>query len=201
VGYPPLSAGRRRPTLIEAVNHALQQIGVSDGIQVRSLGSIVYQLLFPIQANREPVTIADVGYGVSQLLPVVMLALRGADLKIYEQPELHLHPRPQANLADFLLSLTDAGHKFLVETHSDHFINRLRRRIAEDTSGEVRDRVQILFVHRPGGRPTIVEQLELDEYGSIVNWPATFLPEAADEAAAIVRAGLEKRLGTNGSDS
>ncbi len=194
IDYPPLVRRRRQPKLIDAMNDALTRIGVGHGLRVQSIGETVYQLLFPINGPRDrTVTIADVGFGLSQLLPVVLLALRGQSLKIYEQPEIHLHPRSQANLADFFVMLSDAGRQFLIETHSDHFINRLRRRIAEDASGTLRDRVQILFVHRRGDGGPMVEPLEVDEYGNIINWPEDFLPEAADEAAAIVRAGVAKR--------
>ena len=113
-----------------------------------------------------------------------------------EQPEIHLHPKLQANLADFLLTLAEQGKRIVVETHSDHFINRIRRRIAEDDTDDLAGKVNILFVHPAGdGQGAAIEPLEVDRYGVVKNWPPNFLPEAADEAEAIFLAGLEKRRG------
>ena len=111
-----------------------------------------------------------------------------------KQPEIHLHPKLQANLADFFLRLAKSGKRILVETHSDHFINRLRRRIAEDPDDKLKEMVNILFVHSSkNGQSSIVEQLKINSYGVVENWPPDFLPEGADESAAIFKAGLEKR--------
>ena len=184
--------------LMEAVNNAFLKLGIIQPVDVKSEKSIMYQILFRIGAKkaREAVTIADVGFGVSQLLPILVLGLRSPErsLLLLEQPEIHLHPKLQANLADFLLTLAKQNRRVIVETHSDHFINRLRRRIAEDPSDELKDSVNILFVHPPSnGHGANIEALAIDRFGVIENWPPNFLPEAADEAQAIFLAGLEKR--------
>ena len=142
-------------------------------------------------------TISEVGFGVSQLLPIVLLALRSTprDLLLFEQPEIHLHPRLQANLADFLVLVASSGRRVIVETHSDHLINRLRRRAAEDEAGRLQDLVSILFVRAGApGAGALVEPLTVDQYGGIANWPPDFLPEASLEAEAIVKAAVAKRL-------
>ena len=185
-------------TLLEAVNRAFGQLGISQPLTVKSEKSIVYQMLFGISGDRknEAVTIADVGFGVSQLLPIVTMGLRSSEesLLMFEQPEIHLHPKLQANLADFLLSLVQQERRLIVETHSDYFINRLRRRIAEDDTNELQDKVNILFV-KPStdDEGATIEPLRIDKFGVIENWPPDFLPEAADEAEAIFSAGLSKR--------
>ena len=82
----------------------------------------------------------------------------------------------------------------IVETHSDHFINRLRRRIAEDPTDTIKELVNILFVHPSVGRSgATISQLSVNRYGVIDNWPTDFLPESSDEAEAIFVAGLKKR--------
>ena len=196
-----LSSLNREPeevTLMEAVNDAFLNMGFFQSLEVKSEKSMVYQILFDVSAppTRNLVTIADVGFGISQLLPVVVLALRSdeSSLLMLEQPEIHLHPRLQANLADFLLTLISQGRRILVETHSDHFINRLRRRIAEDTTDKIKEQVNILFVHPPDdGEGATIEPLQVNRFGVIENWPQDFLPEAAAEAEAIFVAGMEKR--------
>ena len=195
---PKLGNELREVTLMEAVNDAFIQLGLLQPLDVKSEKAIMYQILFQLGGpkRKEAVTIADVGFGVSQLLPILVLGLRADDssLLLLEQPEIHLHPRLQANLADFLLTLADQGQRLIVETHSDHFINRLRRRIAEDPTDELRKKVNILFVRPPieGGGATI-DPLQVDQFGVIENWPPGFLPEASEEAEAILLAGLSKR--------
>ena len=105
---PALGKETQSLTLMEAVNSAFQQLGLFQPISVRSEKSMVYQILFELsEANsrKKAVTIADVGFGVSQLLPILVLGLRADEtsLLMFEQPEIHLHPKLQANLGGFLL--------------------------------------------------------------------------------------------------
>ena len=197
---PALGEEQIEATLLEAVNDAFLRLGMLQPVDVKSEKSVMYQILFPLGGPKttEAVTIADVGFGVSQLLPILVLGLRShaSSFLLLEQPEIHLHPKLQANLADFLLTLAEQERRLIVETHSDHFINRLRRRIAEDRTDELRKMVSILFVHPPqDGQGATIEPLQIDRFGVIENWPPNFLPEAADEAEAIFRAGLDKREG------
>lgn len=199
---PCLGEEPRELTLLEAVGDAFQCLGITQPLAVTSAKSIVYQILFGIKdssGKRRQVTISDVGFGVSQLLPIVVMGLRSpkTSLLLFEQPEIHLHPRLQANLADFFLTLALSEKRLLVETHSDHLINRLRLRIAEDPTDELKEKVSILFVRPPqDGQGATIEPLRVDRYGVIENWPPEFLPESADEAEAIFKAGLEKRRGS-----
>ena len=193
LGQDPFST-----TLMEAVNDAFLRLGMFQPVDVRSEKSVMYQILFRLGSSktRKAVTIADVGFGVSQMLPILVLGLRSREssLLLLEQPEIHLHPKLQANLADFLLTLAARERRLIVETHSDHFINRLRRRIAEDSTDELRNQVSILFVHPPqAGHGAVIEPLQIDRFGTIENWPPSFLPEATDEAEAIFLASLAKR--------
>lgn len=197
---PQVDSPDEEVTLSEAVNDALQRLGLSQSVKTESVRSMMYQILLGLNAsdNRRSVTIADVGFGVSQLLPILVLCLRAhrSSIILLEQPEIHLHPKLQANLADFLLAVASQGIRIVVETHSDHFINRLRRRIAEDSTNRLRDQINILFVHPPqDNEGATIQPLELNEFGVIENWPPDFLPEAADEAEAIFVAGLAKRGG------
>lgn len=185
-------------TLMEAVAEIFLSLGVIEPIDVSSTKRLMYQVLFRIGEApfKKQVTIADVGFGMSQLLPIIVMGLRSSEssILVFEQPEIHLHPRIQSNLADFMLKLAISGKRVLVETHSDYFINRLRRRIAEDKSDNLRDKISILFVRPPlEGKGAVIEPLRVDKYGVIENWPPDFLPESGDEAEAIIRASLEKR--------
>ena len=195
---PSLYEETREISLMAAVNDAFLNLGMPQPANVKSEKSVMYQILFQLgeSKNNQTVTIADVGFGVSQLLPILVLGLRSdeSSILLLEQPEIHLHPKLQANLADFLLTLAAQGRRIVVETHSDHLINRLRRRIAEDPSDELRDKVNIWFVQPPEeGIGASIESLRVDSFGVIENWPPGFLPESTDEAEAIFLAGLVKR--------
>jgi len=141
------------------------------------------------------VKITDVGFGVSQLLPVLIQAFYCPPNSTVwmEQPEIHLHPQVQAELADVFISAIRSREnsvarnvQLIVESHSEHFLNRLQRRIAE---GEITpDDVAIYFCQRTGSA-TELKPLELDLYGNIENWPENFFgDEMADLTARTVAA-------------
>jgi predicted ATPase len=188
----------REGKLLEAINEWLAHMQVTTSLTIEPLESVAYTAAVrtPSVTGRS-VNLAQVGFGISQLLPVLILGLKNpADgFLLFEQPEIHLHPRLQGGLGDFLIGVARAGRTVMVETHSDHLVNRVRRRIAEDTTGKLAEMVQILFVHAgteddPG---SYVEPLSIDESGAIVNCPADFFSESSDEAFAILNARRKKR--------
>lgn len=126
---------------------------------------------------------SEVGSGVSQLIPVVVLARDATPgFALIRQPELHLHPRVQAELGDlFIESFKRFKHTFLIETHSEHLILRMCRRIREthcntaDKSFSVlTDDIAVYFVGRREG-VTTVDHIELDVQGEFIQpWPDDF---------------------------
>jgi len=137
----------------------------------------------------------DVGIGVSQVLPVLVGAYAAKNqIVAIEQPEIHLHPALQADLGDvFLQSALGENHnRFLIETHSEHLLLRIMRRMRETSSEtlpddlpEVRpDDVCVLFV-QPKGSSSAVRHLELDEEGQLLDaWPGGFFEEGYRERFA-----------------
>lgn len=138
--------------------------------------------------------LTNVGVGVSQVLPIVVSALLAprTSLLIFEQPELHLHPRVQARIADFFVALMMDGKQCLVETHSEYMIDRLRRRIAEQKSEEIRRKVSIYFTEKLGDN-TVCRPIKLNKYGSVENWPKDFFDQSQMETRRILEAAAEKR--------
>lgn len=134
----------------------------------------------------------DVGTGISQVLPVLVAAFGSYDQIIaMEQPEIHLHPALQAELGDAFIESALGGRQntFILETHSEHLILRLLRRIRETTNGELpdgihpvrREDVQIIFVQPDASGSRFVE-LPVDSDGEFVEpWPGGFFPERAKE--------------------
>lgn len=152
------------------------------------------------EKNGVKANLQDVGFGVSQILPVLIeSALSAPDqLIIVEQPEIHLHPEAQADLADLFISMTKNGTRFLLETHSEHLMLRLRRRIAESTLARLEDqqdsifttaRFGLLFVEREEMKSTI-ERIFVSRYGQLVD-PSTafkrFFDDDYQEVAALAR--------------
>lgn len=145
------------------------------------------------QKMKTKVNIADVGFGVSQIFPILLEGLRmqKGGTMLLEQPEIHLHPCLQMQMADYFISLALSNKKVVVETHSDHIVNRLVRRIVEDKKYGLKDLVSIYFVSNNG--ESRFEEVEIDENRGIKNWPEGFFDQTALEQERIIMAGLEKR--------
>jgi predicted ATPase len=184
-----------RMPLGEALNEALRWLGMQT-LKVEEGFGVVRVDFVTLSNPKTWVTMADVGFGVSQVLPVLVLGLLSEtdSILIFEQPEIHLHPRAQARLGELLVCLAKTGRRVLIETHSDHLINRLRRVVAEDLSDQLSDLVSIVFVTPPAnGEGAYLSPLRVNEEGLIENWPEDFLAETASDARAIVKAGIRKR--------
>jgi hypothetical protein len=133
----------------------------------------------------------DIGVGVSQVLPVVVGALeKSAPILAVEQPELHVHPAVACNLGDlFIREFVGNNRLCLIETHSEHLVLRLMKRVRETASGELPDDipevtpedVSIVFVENVEGR-TIMRSMPLNERGELIKaWPGGFFEEALKE--------------------
>ena len=133
------------------------------------------------------VNLPDVGVGTSQLLPILiqgLIAQSGATI-LLEQPEIHLHPRAQADLADFLIEVTMRNIGVIVETHSEHLVNRLQRRIAEESLAP--DSVALYYV-TPTEEGSTVEPVHINDYGQIPSPPEGFFEEGFEETFAMLSA-------------
>ena len=184
-----------RTDLASALAYWMEKFNMADSSQVEDRGRLGYDLRISPPSTDKFVDLTSVGVGVSQVLPVILLCLlaESGDLVILEQPELHLHPALQQRLADFLLECTRSGRQVLVETHSEHLINRLRRRVTEDESDGTQSLVGLLFAEQHDGRTTFRES-KINAYGGLSeDWPDGFLDLGAREAQSLVRSSLDKR--------
>jgi hypothetical protein len=119
--------------------------------------------------------LVDVGYGVSQVLPIVVDVVQNPKDSTFllQQPEVHLHPKAQAELGSFLAALAKEQNKrFIIETHSDYLIDRIRMDI-RDKKYISPDDVIILYFEKVLGGVNIYE-LSIDEFGNIINAPPTY---------------------------
>jgi predicted ATPase len=141
-------------------------------------------------------TIKHVGFGISQILPIIVEGLRIGDSEtlVLEQPEVHLHPKVQSSLTDYLISLVKNGKNVIIETHSDHLITRLRRRIAEDQRNQLDDNVLLTFVEL-GKYDVLFRNITIDDFGVIeLPYPVDFIERTDAELKAILKAQMNKRL-------
>ncbi len=137
------------------------------------------------------INIADSGFGTSQIFPIILEGLRMemGDTLILEQPEIHLHPKMQMQMADFFVALAKSKKRVLVETHSDHIIYRLVRRIIEDKIDP--DLIKIYFI-KPTEDGSTYEEIKIDEIKGIIKWPKDFFDQGASEQEKIIKASFEK---------
>ena len=157
--------------------------GLFDDITIRRKGakeSDPFQIA--IKLAGPAFNLVDVGYGVSQVLPIVVDVLRGAPGRSYllQQPEVHLHPRAQAELATFLMALAKHdGKTFVVETHSDYFVDRIRQNIKE--AGTLKaDDVSLIYLEKTK-KGVRTYPISLDDQGNLLDVPATYRKFFLDE--------------------
>jgi len=189
--------GMHRQSFAEFVAAWLKDLGVIHSFVVKPVaeGRKEYEVLVKTHAKAPEVKITDVGFGVSQVLPVLVEAFYcPSNSTVWmEQPEIHLHPQVQAELADVFISATRSREdgnprnvQLIIESHSEHFLNRLQRRVVEGVLSP--EDVAIYFCKRAGAA-TELEPLNVNLYGDIENWPDNFFgDEMADLTARTIAA-------------
>ncbi len=178
--------------LVERVSRWLKEMDVADGLKLEQEGKSVYHQVI-VKKGKIEANLVDVGFGVSQVLPVVTLAyfVPEGSTVILEQPEIHLHPLAQTALADLLVTVSrDRRIQFLVETHSEHLFRRLQFLIADEQISP--EDCQLYFVKR-GEENAVLERLEVDEFGRIKNWPERFFGDAIGEVERQTRRMIERK--------
>ena len=124
----------------------------------------------------------DVGYGVSQVLPLIVEILRqdGARQFLLQQPELHLHPTAQAALGSLFCEVAAGGRQLIVETHSDHLIDRIRMDVRDGKTSLKPEDVRILYFER-SALDVHIHEINFDEQGNICGAPETYRSFFMDE--------------------
>ena len=195
VRMPTVDGKSSQRRLSDALDYWLREFGLADNARSEDMGRMGIGLSVTPQGLDRAVDLTAVGVGVSQILPVIVLCLLAepGTLVILEQPELHLHPQLEQRLADFLLACARSGRQLVIETHSEHLVNRLRYRIASDHSTETYELIQLVFAENQEG-VTSYRVPEINPYGGTGDdWPAGFLDLGAREAQELVRESLAKR--------
>ena len=189
--------GRDRGTLKASVSHWLKRLDLADGIEVKRVGkSRLFQIEVLRGGNRS--NLIDVGYGISQVLPVIVLLhfVPEGSVVLCEDPEAHLHPMAQAELADMFVEVARARKlQILLETHSEHLFRRLQYLIAE---GAMRSEDCALYYVDREEPSSKLMTLQTNEFGQVANWPRYFFGDAMGETERQVRKIIERKRSASG---
>jgi len=196
---PPVDSEQIEATLSQAVSvwlHYLRTghtITVKEGtlqpeIDTSSVKDVIVELTLK-SFDEERYSLADSGFGYSQLLPIIVRGLIAAydDTVIIEQPEVHLNPALQVRIAEFLYALARSKRNVIIETHSEHIVNTLRILAAESTEEEMSGECTILYLSTETGHP-VLKRLEVQDDGTVPEWPREFMGEAMRLASRLLKA-------------
>jgi predicted ATPase len=173
----------------------LKDLGLIDSFRLEELreGTNIFRVLVRHTPESPEVSLTDVGSGVSQVLSVLVQCyyVPEGSTVILELPELHLHPSVQSGLADiFIDAYQKRGVQIILESHSEHLLRRLQRRIAEEKI--LPTDVNLYFCSLEKGESKLTT-LDVDEYGNIRNYPKDFFGDDFAEIAAITKAAMERK--------
>ena len=180
-----LSSRVQNRAIDEQIVKWLQELDLIDSYTINSISDTEqdYELLIKQYKDGPEVGLTDVGFGVSQVLPLIAQCYYAPEgsILILENPEAHLHPKVQSELADVLIDVVkNRNVQIILESHSEHLLLRLMRRIAEEKISA--DQTAFHFCEIKDGNSR-AEQLKVDEYGNISNWPQNFFGDDMGDLA------------------
>ena len=178
------------PESVDAANESFIQCEIPYQLQVDEIGTALTGQHVTItlidSRTKTPVTPVDVGYGLNQLMPVIVegVARKPRSLICVEQPEVHLHPRLQAHISDLIIDTalrpTPQAKQWIVETHSEMLIRRIQTRIREGKL--MSSDVSLIYVDQQPGIGSVIKIIRLDEDGDFIDeWPHGFFDEGFNE--------------------
>ncbi|WMJ08657.1 DUF3696 domain-containing protein [Nitrosomonas sp. sh817] len=184
----------------EVIALKLKEMGLIESFKVEHISEQLYKVKVLAKGSKDGVDLPDVGFGISQVLPVLVQCFYAppGSIILMEQPEIHLHPSAQSVLADVMIDVINSkenGHdrniQLIIETHSEHFLRRLQRRIAEDVVSQ--NKVSAYFANITK-TPATLELLQMDIFGNIQNWPPNFFGDEMGDITAQTKASMKKRM-------
>lgn len=189
--------GAARKNLAANISEWFSYTGIAKSVSVESISPRHFELCLTSNDGTKH-NLCDVGFGCSQVLPVLVGGLNlfhdaprnSGRVFVVQEPEIHLHPNAQAALGSFFVNLVSLGGQIFIETHSDNLVLRIARHIA---LGHISaDDVAIFYVQDIGDdRVTEISISDTGTFGS--NWPEGFFPQRQTESLLLARAGLEAR--------
>lgn len=186
----------------EIIALKLKEMGLIEEFKVNPISEQrqEYEVKVRTKGSRDWVDLPDVGFGISQVLQVLVQCFYApaGSIILMEQPEIHLHPSAQSALADVMIDVvnsrengSDRDVQLIIETHSEHFLRRLQRRIAEDALPQ--EKVSAYFANI-AKTPATLEPLQIDIFGNIRNWPENFFGDEMGDITEQAKAAMKKRM-------
>ena len=173
-------------------------------LDIKDIGSSLFSVVVKTDDSKED-NIIDTGYGISQVLPIVAqlynsdalsldqnryLGVSKKNFFVIEQPELHLHPAAQAQLADLFVNnvIKNKTRKILIETHSEHLIRKLQVMIADKSVGFCNDQIAIYYVDKDNNNNSITKRMNISENGQFEEeWPSGFFDKSYELTKLLLR--------------
>ncbi len=183
------------------ISEWLREMALADSFSIKRTNAQTdrdFDVLIQKEPDSAKVTLADMGYGLGQFLPVLVLCYYVPERStlILEQPGIHLHPKAQADLADLLIEvITERNLQILIESHSEHLLTRLQLGIAEQKIAF--DQTALYFCENDNGVSTI-KSLDVDELGNIKNWPKNFFGNVRGDLVKMTREQMKRQKKAEG---
>jgi len=186
-----IASNLKNGDLEKKIAAALKKMGLIESFRVKPISKNrddYYEVKVKKTKFSAEVLLPDVGFGVSQILPIITALFQsseGATL-ILEQPEIHLHPKAQIELADVIIdAVKERKIQVIIESHSEHFLTRIQTRIADETISK--EFAKLYFCKNEKGFSEL-EELVVEESGRITNWPPNFFGNMLEETSNRVKA-------------
>jgi len=190
-------------TRLNDLGTALERLGLTWKVSSKKVDDVSFEVMVgrlihgTNGSSKDFVSIADVGFGISQILPVIvaLLTAEPGQLVYIEQPEIHLHPLAQTAMAQILADAANRGVKVVAETHSSLLLLGIQSLVAEGKLSP--DKVKLhWFKRRPEDGVTEISSADLDKAGAFGDWPEDFSSAEMDADARYIHAA-EARLESN----
>lgn len=191
-----IASSRGDEFLANDVALGLKRMDIVDAFGIRTISELkgLYEITARIGGLDNSLT--DVGFGVSQVLPVITMLMSApkGSIILLEQPELHLHPNAQAALADLMLEVAERRNlQLIVESHSEHIVRRLQRRIAEASPAFATPENIKMYYCQPAEGGATIDEVDVDRFGQISNWPEKFMGDISGDIHSMAKAAIQRR--------
>jgi len=177
--------------IIKFTKEWLRRLGYASDFDVKTIEKFIKRVSIKNQLSKIESSLVDVGFGISQVLPVIIAVCRhNYGIHVFEQPELHLHPKSQADIADLFVYNKRRKVSYIIETHSEHFLNRIRRRVAEGVLKQNEVVIYYVYQDKFGFH---IQEVKIGKNGAFEDFPPNFFDESYEESKKIVEIAIEKR--------
>jgi predicted ATPase len=192
---------RRVSDLLDSTGEWLKKFGLAEKFEIVPIDKTgrYYEVRLAVSGKTQLTALPDVGFGLSQVLPVIVQLLFAPEgsILLFEQPEIHLHPRAAALLADLFLEVSEKRKvQIVVETHSEYLLTRLQRRVAEASLPYANpDNIAIYFCELTQDG-AVAQPIKMNLFGHIENWPKGFFGDTIGDLHEMTMAvALRKQKG------